>query len=122
MISNSLLLDNGYKCHGHEEGQNPWLNQADKLYQKRIKNAKGDTLYFIDIFYYDHRRYHHPNLIEGWMPEAQFNTKTLGESKDAFCFNVRMIISEETSLKQIESFFQNIYKKMDCKPYELAGE
>ena len=94
------------------------------LLQKRIRGEDRGTLYFINVWAYDWRKYR-PNYLGppvSYMPTAQFNTFSEGSPP---AFNVEMLLpnrNEQLDVPAIERFFADIYARMDCVPYEKADE
>jgi hypothetical protein len=46
MINCEILEQNGYKTFKDD------YSSATKCYQRRIRNSNGDTMYFINVYYY----------------------------------------------------------------------
>lgn len=68
MITDKMLEQHGYKFHKSET--NRILSGTEFLFQKRIKNTDGDTLYFINVWYYPEREINEYKLDEAFMVEA----------------------------------------------------
>ena len=101
------LLNNGYL-----KFQAGKLNNADTLYQKRIR-VDDITRYFINVYEYDFSQFRN-------YPKDQ---EPLRYSADAtfYCdndrtFEVKLSIESNDGIEYIESFFASIYKKMECIP------
>ena len=103
-LTRESLLAAGY--HFHQPAM-PWKN-SDGFFQKRIK-CGDETLYFVNILWYDRTKYATELAPDGWQPEVQFRN-AVGT------FNVDLIGVD--SLEAIEQFFQGVYEKMECKAYD----
>lgn len=93
------------------------------LLQKRIKDEVRNTLYFINVWAYDWRkyrpRYDGPSI--SYTATVQFNTFG-GESFPVF--NVEMLLpnrNEQIDVPATEQFFADIYARMGCVPYETSN-
>ena len=105
MITDKLLLENGYK-----EYQTPSIYNRgmDKFYQKRFRNEKGQTKYFIN--FYECKSY------KGYEIDLQFE-------KDKYVMNIRIFgIDKDMTLKEIEQEVYAIWYGLDCKYYDNGEE
>lgn len=82
------------------------------LLQKRIRDARGVTLYFINVWAYDNHRWPDWNGDPvSFEAECHFNTH-IGQSPT---FNVALHHPETP--EQTEAFFLKMYHAMGCEPY-----
>lgn len=102
------LISTGYKHCGKSTFFNP---HSDYFYQKRIKSW-GDTLYFINVFYYapDERR---PEFGESFQWDVQLH---LPDST-----TIELTYSS-IDIKQVEILIDTVYCALDCIPYELKDD
>lgn len=104
MISRDQLLAAGYKPFSQRE-----LKQfTTNFYQKRFDDSQGKK-YFITIAEYDNRDLpvHFDDF--SYSPESQFST-------NGVVFDVSMHSPE--SVEQMEAFFKDVWKSMNCDYYE----
>ena len=107
MITDEILLNNGYKKYPDS------LNNSECLFQKRIKNDKGQTKYFIDIYKYVFK-------IDDYKP--RYTIKLVTE-KDNYGLEVTMYhIDDNMSLEEIEREVYSIWYGLDCKYYDCKVE
>ena len=92
-LSGNQLIEQGYQRFESEPS-------VLCFYQKRICNPEGVTLYFLNIFQYS----------AGWQPEVQFYLP------GRIPFNVTAWTFE--TLEEVEQFFQRVYGRLECEPYE----
>lgn len=99
------LISSGYKHCGKSVFLNP---HSDYFYQKRIRSW-GDTLYFINVFYYapDERR---PEFGESFQWEVQLH---LPDSS-----TIELTYSS-IDIECVETLVDKVYQALDCVPYEL---
>lgn len=104
MITDKLLLENGYR-----EWEHDLFHQiAKKMFQKRIRNEKGQTKYFITIYEYDH----YDNTFN-YEVELQFE-------KDKYTMNILLFaINDKMTLEEIELEVYAIWYGLDCKYYSM---
>lgn len=100
MITDKLLLEKGYK-----EYKSFW-SYSDLSFQKKIRNEKGQTKYYINIHKYEHND--SPNKYE---VDLQFE-------KDKYIMDIRLININEMTLEEIEIEVENIWCNLDCKYYD----
>lgn len=99
-----MFLQDGYKPY----------EQDDKYFmQKCIRNDAGRKRYFINVYMYDMRPF--KGNIESlkdftYDADVQFNMR-LKET-----FNVKLL--EVINPKQVENFFERVFKNMNCVCYE----
>lgn len=102
MITDKILLENGYKEY------TDILKHRNTFYQKRFKNEKGQTKYFIN--FYKCLSY------EGYEVDLQFE-------KDKYVMNILLFaIDEKMTLKEIEQEVYAIWYGLDCKYYDSEVE
>lgn len=104
MITDKLLLEKGYK-----EYQTPSIHIGmDRFFQKRFRNEKGQTKYFIN--FYECKSY------EGYEVDLQFE-------KDKYVMNIRIFgIDKDMTLEEIEKEVYAIWYGLDCKYYDEGDE
>lgn len=103
MITDELLLENGYKKYRDN------YYSAKCLFQKRIENEKGQTKYFIDIYKYVLK--HNDNVP---LYEVRLVTE-----KEKYWLNILLYAIDNMTLDEIEQEVQNIWFNLDCKYYSL---
>lgn len=103
MITDELLLEKGYK-----EWEVPIINHyAKRFFQKRFRNERGQTQYFISFYKFEHS----DNTIN-YEVSLQFE-------KDKYVMNIQMFaIDENMTLKEIEQEVYAIWYGLDCKYYD----
>lgn len=107
MITDEILLENGYKKFS--DG----LYNADCLFQKRIKNEKGQTKYFIDIYKYTFK-------INDYKPDYEIRLVT---EKEKYALNILLYATKnEMTLEEIEKEVYAIWYGLDCKYYDCEAE
>lgn len=104
MITEQLLLENGYK-----EYQTPSIHIGmDRFFQKRFRNEKGQTKYFIN--FYECKSY------KGYEVDLQFE-------KDKYMMNILLFgIDEKTTLQEIENDVNEMWCDLYCKYYDNGEE
>lgn len=109
MITDKLLLENGYK---EWEVNTVFHPHANRMFQKRFRNDKGQTKYFITFY-----EYYHEDLDE-------FNYEvSLQFEKDRYVMNIMLFaIDEKMTLKDIEQEVYAIWYGLDCKYYDNEVE
>ena len=107
MITDKILLENGYKKFSDD------LYNADCLFQKRIKNEKGQTKYFIDIYKYTFK-------INDYKPDYEIRLVT---EKEKYALNILLYATKnEMTLEDIEKEVYAIWYGLDCKYYDCEAE
>ena len=79
------------------------------LLQKRIDGPDGVPLYFINVWVYDRQD---QNFAQRVAYQPEFHTT----SRDGIVFSVTMIEPAAT-VATIESFFRELYDRLECRPY-----
>lgn len=104
MITDELLLENGYK-----EFQRPNIYKGmDRFFQKRFRNEKGQTKYFIN--------FNECRSYKGYEVDLQFE-------KDKYMMNILLFgINENMTLEEIEQEVYAIWYGLDCKYYDNEEE
>lgn len=103
MINADILLENEYKEFKVNKLFHPYAN---RMLQKRIRNDKGQTKYFITFYEYLH------NDGNNYEVSLQFE-------KDKYVMNIQLFaISDDTTLKEIEQEVYKIWYGLDCKYYD----
>lgn len=105
-LSRETLIANGFAPFKSNCKQ-----YTDQGYQKRVIDDRG-TRYFITIWEYDNRKYNYlvPNNRDfSYSPEVNLRN-------DDVWFDVTMLSPE--SIEQMESFFDDVWTKMQCGYYE----
>ena len=103
MITDELLLENGYK-----KFVDPLYN-ADCLFQKRFRNKKGQTKYFIDIYKYTFK-------INDYIPDYEIRLVT---EKEKYALNILLYATRNAmTLEEIEQEVYAIWYGLDCKYYD----
>ena len=84
---------------------------ANRFFQKRFKNERGQTQYFISFYEYIHN-------------EDEVNYEVgLQFEKDKYVMNIQLFaINEEMTLKEIEQEIYAIWYGLDCKYYDYEEE
>lgn len=105
MITRELLLANGYK---EWEPNKIFRPSSNKMFQKRFRNDKGQTKYFITIY-----EYFHEDLDEfNYEVDLQFE-------KGKYTMNITLFaINKNMSLEEIEQEVYAIWYGLDCKYYD----
>lgn len=101
-MNREILLENGYK----EWEPNIFHETASLMYQKRFRNEKGQTMYFITIYEYEHE------VEPNYEVELQFEQNNYVMNITLFAFKDNM------TLQDIESTVYKIWYVFDCKYYE----
>lgn len=105
-ITDKILLENGYK---EWEVNKLFHPSANKFFQKRFRNEKGQTQYFISFYEYIHEDVNYEVGL-------QFE-------KDKYVMNIQMFaIDEEMTLKEIEEEVYTIWYELDCKYYDYEED
>lgn len=107
LITKENLLKSGYRAYKTNIKTN---NECYvESYEKRFDDEKGKK-YFIHYDCYDNRRLSKHITKIDFQAKAQFNT-----NKETF--NITYLINN-TTIEDVEQFFEEIFKKMNCKHYE----
>lgn len=102
MITDEILLENGYKEYRDD------LYNADKLFQKRIRDEKGRTKYFIDIY-----KYAFP--FNDYKPDYEIRLVTETEK---YGLNILIYATKnEMTLEEIEREVYAIWYGLGCEYY-----
>ena len=106
MITDELLLENGYK-----EWEVPMINRyAKRFFQKRFRNERGQTQYFIDFY-----KYVHSDDTINYEVGLQFE-------QDKYVMNIQMFAIDDMTLKEIEQEVYTIWYELDCKYYDNGDD
>ena len=106
-ITDKLLLENGYK---EWETNKIFHPHSKRFFQKRFRNEKGQTKYFISFYEYGAV---HPMNYE---VELQFQ-------KDKYTMNITLFaIRGDMTLEEIEQEVYKIWYELDCKYYDCEEE
>lgn len=107
MITDKILLENGYNECEVNKLLHPYANG---FFQKRIRNEKGQTRYFINFY-----KYIHKDKSINYEIDLQFE-------KDKYTMNMILFaIDENMTLKEIEQEVYAIWYGLDCKYYDYEG-
>lgn len=85
---------------------------ADCLYSKTIRSGKL-KLYFIHVFYYDHRLREHDSGFEfphGYVVESSFFLE------DGTYFSVQHNSLNEVGIAEMQRFFSEVFEVLHCVP------
>ena len=99
MLTDEILLNNGYKKYPDN------LFGSECLFQKRIRNEKGQTKYFISFY-----KYKHDDRDDNYEVDLQFE-------KDKYVINIQMVAIDNMTLEEIEQEVYKIWWELDCKYY-----
>lgn len=106
MITDKILLENGYKEWPKESCMNEHCN---RFFQKRFKNEKGQTKYFITIYEYVFKVF---DYVPTYDVQLHFE-------KDKYNMNIQLFgIDENMTLEEIEREVYAIWYGLDCKYYD----
>lgn len=99
-----MFLDDGYKPY-----------EVDNKYfmQKCIRNDAGRKKYYINVYMHDMRRWN--RNIES-LKDFYYDADVQFNSRLKQTFNVLLL--EAINPKQVEAFFEKIFKSMNCICYE----
>lgn len=101
MITDEILLENGYRKYN-----DTWYN-ADRLYQKRIKDKRG-TKYFINFL-----RYNLPVFDNEPRYDAILSSGTKDYDMEIVLFNI-----DKMSIEDIENKIEEMWTKLNLEYYE----
>ena len=105
MITDELLLENGYKEYQPDRIFHPYAN---RFFQKRFKNEKGQTKYFITIYKYEDL----DSKTQSYNVDLQFE-------KDTYTMNILLFaINDKMTIEEIEAEVYKIWWELDCKYYD----
>ena len=108
MITDKLLLENGYR---EWEVNKIFHPHADKFFQKRFRNEKGQTKYFISFY-----KYKHDDKEDNYEVGLQFE-------QDKYMMNIQIFaIDEKMTIEEIEQEVYAIWYGLDCKYYDNGEE
>ena len=108
MVSVEQFLQSGYKKFSNT------LNNGDYGLQRKVVDDKG-IRYFITVTVYEYEKYRFkiPDIKPfGFQPEVQFS-----ETETSPCFDVIYHVNEDTTVKDIEQFFDRIWLSVG-QPYD----
>ena len=105
MITKGKLLKADYEEYNLQE-------EHKYLMQKRITDKKG-TKYFINYYIYNTSAYYSPKdpCELSYDVEVQFD-------KGNETFNLTLLASSKHTIKSVESFFEDVFKKLGCDRYD----
>ena len=106
MITEQLLLKNGYR----EFELDIFHINAANFFQKRFRNEKGQTKYFISFY-----KYKHSDREDNYEVELQFQ-------KEKYTMNIKMFAINNMSIDEIEHEVYKIWWELDCKYYDYGEE
>jgi hypothetical protein len=108
MIEAEKLLEQGYREYTDSR------KNADSSFQKRIQNNKNETMYFLNFHMYDYTTLRFASQFNDlgirWDSDAGLYLK------DTSYFRVGKAPEDHDTLEDIENFYQEIYKNMNCIP------
>jgi hypothetical protein len=109
MLQEQDFIDAGYK-----KFHQTFHNNADFGLQKLIHDEKGKR-YYITVFVYDWTKYPQFQHIHpfGFQPEVQFKLPS------GIYLDVSQLVNNDTTVKQIEYTFAEIFEKMRCDYYDI---
>ena len=105
------FLEKGYKRFEN----NLSLNRSAFGLQKRFDDELGKK-YYITVWVYDYSKIDSAMGLR-FAPDVQFVLKSTGEYVD-----IKLHQGTNTSVDSIETFYENLWKVLDCKYYELWSE
>lgn len=100
VLTEQMFLDAGYKTYPN---QCRAIHCYSRLLQRKM--PKG---YFIDIQVYDHV---HPVKRTAFQPHAQMHRQ---EGTGIVSFNVDLFVKDQTTVLDIETFFDALFDSMEC--------
>lgn len=112
MITDELLLGNGYKEWEVNKLFHPYAN---RFFQKRFRNGKGQTQYFINFTEYggEDDPYKYPINYE----------VNLTFEKEKYAIKIKLYaIDDNMTLEEIEKEVYAIWYGLDCKYYDYEEE
>ena len=99
-ITDKLLLENGYREYKTPNIISGW----DRFFQKRFRNEKGQTKYFIN--------FNVCKSYKGYEVDLQFE-------KDKYMMKILLFgIDDDMTLEKIEQEVYAIWHGLDCKYYD----
>lgn len=110
MLTVKDFTDNGYKQFSNS---NKAFNNSDFGLQKRIDDEVGKR-YFITVWVYDWSKYpqhNQPNKLS-FAPDVQLRLQ------NDMHINVQMLLNQDSTVQDIESFYHEMWEKMNCQYYE----
>ena len=108
MLTVKDFTDNGYK-----QFPNSGLNNSDFGLQKLISDEVGKR-YYITVWVYDwtsYEKYHLPYEIS-FAPDVQLRLQ------NGMNFNVEMLLNPDSTIQNIEYFYNEMWEKFNCQYYE----
>jgi len=118
LISIENLVANEYKQFSDNFKKNTDTYVCS--YQKRFDNCKGKKFY-ITITVYDLSKINMSNkqwIGYNFSAEVQYNRMSDGRNT----FNVKYMINNNTTIQEMEDFFDDIWVKMECNYYDIFNE
>lgn len=108
MITDKILLKNGYNEY---EVNKLFRPSANRFFQKRFRNEKGQTKYFIGFY-----EYIHEDKSINYEVGLQFE-------QDRYVMNIQIFaIDENMTLEEIEQEVYAIWYGLDCKYYDEGDD
>ena len=112
MLTVKDFTDSGYK-----QFPRSGLNNSDFGLQKLISDDLGKR-YDITVWVYDWAKYEKYNLPYSisFAPDVQLKLQ------NDMHFNVEMLLNPDSTIADIESFYNDMWEKFNCQYYERWGE
>ena len=119
MITEEILLQNGYK-----KFENTWAKNTEPdtyicSYQKRFDDEVGQK-YFITLNLHDYTKL--KIYCNHWSVHSNFNIPKSEELCDEETFNIEYFVYYNTTIQMVESFHEKIWNVMGCRHYETWDE
>ena len=106
------LENEGYsRCPGTVSN---FKHGASNLFQKRFKKNEK-TLYFINVYEFDFTEFQNDGRYPKDMPVLKYQAEVRFYRREQE-FDVELFLTEKTSIKDMERFFDEVYQKMNCDP------
>lgn len=109
MITPKQLEDQGY--NRSRSSHYDVLYNTDTLYQKRIRNLNGTTLYFINCWYYPRQ-----SLYGGAIMDEQFSVEATLYFGEDQSMHLSFPSKGYDNIVHIESLIERVFKSMGCTP------
>lgn len=102
---------------GYKRFTGSGLNKSDFGLQKLISDEKGKR-YYITVWVYDWIKYpqYEGRSRFSFLPDVQLKLQ------NDIHFNVQMLLNLDSTIQDIESFYNETWEKFNCKYYEKWGE